>query len=122
MLIPSFIFELSTFLFAWLMASFCLQNVKEVYKVNFVSKWDSTQRRSLQLKYISKHHINTRESFFYSVQLMCNVSFNYNLLKIRYRYSILPYGIIVTCKQNDVISYYPKSVDSTQTKRDTKEI
>ena len=43
LLIPYFIFELSTILFDWLMTSFCLQRVKRTYEMYFILKGKSTQ-------------------------------------------------------------------------------
>ena len=43
-LIPCFIFELSTILYDWLMKSCSLQKVKKAYEADYVSKRKLTQR------------------------------------------------------------------------------
>ena len=52
-------FELSTILYDKLMTSFCLQKIKDVFKVDYVSKGKPTPKKFSSVECLSKHHINS---------------------------------------------------------------
>ena len=55
--VPCFIFELYTILYDWLMMSFCLQNLKKMYEIDYVSKMKIDSKNFLRLTCLSQHHI-----------------------------------------------------------------
>ena len=118
--IPCFIFELSTVLYNWLMTSFCLQNVKKIYKIYYISRGKSTQRSFFQLKWllniVSIHETIFITSFSSGEMFPSTVTFQ------RSDTPIFPYNFLVICKQSDVVSWYLELVDKMKSKWDMKEI